>query len=158
MDGVIDHSWYERPPDVPVHVCAGGIVARVVGVSIYIALVREGDFPHYVIPKGHVHHGESLEKAAQREIEEETGFTDLTLVEKLGVKERLDFRKTEWKKTHYFLFATDQVRGNPTDDSVEQGPEWFQIETIPSLFWPEQKDLIENNRDRICRLLKRNFL
>ena len=151
---MIDGSWYKRPAEVAEHVCAGGIVARVAGGRIYIALVREGDFPDYVIPKGHVHRGESLEMAAEREIEEETGFTDLTLVEKLGVKERLDFGKTEWKKTHYFLFVTNQVHAIPADDSIKHTPEWFRIETIPSLFWPEQKDLIENNRDRICRLLK----
>jgi 8-oxo-dGTP pyrophosphatase MutT (NUDIX family) len=104
---MIDKTWYQRPLNVPEHVSAGGVVARVENAGVYIALVREKGLSHYVLPKGHVEAGESVEAAAKREIEEEAGFTELTLLAPLGIKERLDFGKRAWKQTHYYLFATE---------------------------------------------------
>ena len=82
---------------------------------LYFAVVGEGDLSGYVLPKGHVEPGEEIETAARREIEEEAGLSDLRLLGELGVRERMDFRKTGWKKTHYFLYLTEQADGRPTD-------------------------------------------
>jgi 8-oxo-dGTP pyrophosphatase MutT (NUDIX family) len=143
---MIDETWYKRPPNVPEHVAAGGIVARVEKDRVYIALAGERGLRQYVLPKGHVEDGESLEQAARREIEEEAGFSQLTLIAPLGVKERLDFSKRSWKRTHYFLFATEQVDGFPTDDKHHYQVKWFPLEEVPDLFWPEQTQLIRENR------------
>lgn len=150
---MIDKSWYIRPTGVAEHISAGGIVVRAKKNSVRIALIREGSTISYVLPKGHVEPGETPLMAAQREIEEEAGLSDLTLLADLGTRERLDFSKRSWKITHYFVFLTMQVKGKPTDPQIEYHTEWFRIEKLPDFFWPEQKELIESHRNQIATLV-----
>jgi 8-oxo-dGTP pyrophosphatase MutT (NUDIX family) len=152
---MIDETWYKRPPDVPEHTSAGGVVARFENGRVHVALVGEKGLNQYVLPKGHVEAGESLEQAAVREIEEEAGFTQLTLLAPLGIKERLDFDKRAWKKTHYFLFITAQADGVPVDHKHHYAAEWFPLDAFPDLFWPEQTQLIRENRLKIEEFIAR---
>ena len=152
-DTFIDESWYGRTPGLPDSVSAGGIVVRLENKRAYVALVSSRRKKQYILPKGHIDPGESIEEAARREIEEEAGLSELSLVADLGYKERLDFAKTCWKKTYYFLFTTAQVQGNPTDPYTAYQLHWFPLDELPPLFWPEQKELIEANRDQILRSL-----
>jgi 8-oxo-dGTP pyrophosphatase MutT (NUDIX family) len=147
----IDETWYQRPPGIRVRVDAGGIVARTDGGRVYIASVRENDLALYVLPKGGVKQGEDLVQAARREIEEEAGLTQLLLLQKLAVRERLSYDKQTWLVIHYFLFATSQIEGTPTDVEHDYTLCWFPIEEPPPLLWPEQEELIETYRDRIIR-------
>ena len=147
----IDDSWYRRPPGMPAHISAGGVVARVERGRVHIALVREGTRFQYVLPKGHVESGEMVEQAARREIAEETGLADLELLGTLGVRERLDFDRTSWKTTHYFLFVTTQRQGSSAHSGHEMT--WFPIDALPPMFWPEQRDLLESNREKIVALV-----
>ncbi|HBB35684.1 MAG TPA: ADP-ribose pyrophosphatase [Cyanobacteria bacterium UBA9273] len=151
---MIDQTWYKRIPGVPDHTSAGGVVARLENEQIYIALLQENRNSEYVLPKGHVEAGETIEEAARREIEEEAGLSHLQLIAPLGVRERLAFSKRSWKITHYFLFITDQVEGSPTDPDNDYQLEWFPLAQLPSFFWPEQREIIETNRDRIGELLR----
>lgn len=152
---MIDETWYKRPPGVREHLSAGGIVARAENGRVYVALVGEKGLSKFVLPKGHVEAGESLEQAAVREIAEEAGLSQLKLVAPLGIRERLDFGKQAWKKTHYFLFVTGQVDGTPTDKKHHYKVGWFPLDEIPDLFWPEQTQLIKDNRDTIVELLNK---
>ena len=133
---MIDESWYRRPPGIPEHVSAGGVVVRVKDGGVSVALVQEGEHPQYVLPKGHVEEGEELAQAARREIQEECGLTSLTLRAALGLRERLDYRKASWKRTHYFLFMAEQVEAVPTTQGRHASVEWFPIDALPSMFWP----------------------
>lgn len=153
---MIDDSWYQRPPNLPESISAGGIVVRLDRDKIWVAAVeevRKSDATKYVLPKGHLEAGETIEEAARREIEEEAGLTDLTLLAELGVLERLDFKKRSWKITHYFLYQTQQVEGKPTDLHCDYSLNWFPLDEIPAFFWPEQQKLIESNRDLIRQSL-----
>lgn len=152
---MINETWYQRPPGVPEHTSAGGLVARVENGRVHIALVGEKGLSQYVLPKGHVEAGETLEQAAAREIEEEAGFSQLTLLAPLGIKERLDFSKKAWKRTHYFLFITEQVDGVPMDRKHHYAAKWFPLDAFPDLFWPEQTQLIRENRRKIEGLIAR---
>src|SRR5688572_26737592 len=105
---VIDDTWYRRVPAVKERIAAGGIVLRQEDQRVYLALAREADFPHLVLPKGEVEPDETLEAAARREIREEVGLSDLQLIGMLGVLERLSYNKIYWVQTHYFLFTTTQ--------------------------------------------------
>jgi 8-oxo-dGTP pyrophosphatase MutT (NUDIX family) len=145
MPEIIDDTWYIKPTGGREKVAAGGVVVRAVGGQPYIALVREGPALAFVLPKGRLARGESPEAAARREIREEAGLTDLTLVADLGVRERFDFRKTHWKRTHYYLFRTRQADGKPTDPHRAYELHWFPAGRLPELLWPEQAALIREH-------------
>ncbi len=143
---MIDKSWYVKPEGIKEELTAGGVVACIKDGKVLIALTHENNYPDLCLPKGHVETGEDLVQTAIREIEEEAGLKNLTLVCKLGMKERLDFKKEYWKKTHYFLFVTSCI------DSPKI--KLFPMNSLPNLFWPEQRQLIEENRQKIINLVK----
>jgi 8-oxo-dGTP pyrophosphatase MutT (NUDIX family) len=149
----MDESWYRKPPGIKESIAAGGLVVRLVDDRIWVALVKEGNQEDYILPKGSLEAGEDLETAARREIEEEAGITSLELVAPLGIQERLNYRRKAWKVIHYYLFITDQESGLPTDTDHGYRCHWFPIDSLPGMFWPEQKQLIEDNRARIHELL-----
>jgi bis(5'-nucleosidyl)-tetraphosphatase len=151
---MIDDSWYKRPEGVKARVSAGGVVVRKEQDRILVAAVAEEGLNEHVMPKGHVEEGESLEDAARREIEEEAGLSQLTLLGELGTRERLSFDRKEWKTTHYFLFLTDQMDGQPTDLSHHYSLVWLRLDKPMRLFWPEQEELIESNRDKIQQMVE----
>jgi len=155
---MIDESWYERPPGVPDRTSAGGVVARIDDGQVYVALVGEVGLSDRVLPKGGVESGESLEAAARREIEEEAGLSSLELIGDLGIRERLSYDRVWWITAHYFLFATEQVEGIPTDVDHHYELAWCPIDRLPAIFWPEQRELIETNRDRIVGLVEEHCL
>jgi 8-oxo-dGTP pyrophosphatase MutT (NUDIX family) len=149
---VIDESWYIRPESgVKDRTSAGGIIIREGDDGeVWIALTRgEGALSGYILPKGGVDPGESIEEAARREIEEEAGFSELTLLESLGSRARLSYDKHRWITTHYFVFSTEETDPRPTDPNYDYVTEWFLLHgELPELFWPEQRALIESYRMR----------
>jgi ADP-ribose pyrophosphatase YjhB (NUDIX family) len=153
---VIDDTWYRRMPTVKDRITAGGIVLRQEGQRVYLAfarelaLAREEDFPRFVLPKGEVEPGETLEAAARREIREEVGLSDLQFIGKLGVLERLSYNKIYWVQTHYFLFTTAQKEGIPTDTQHHDAVWWFPLDDLPAMLWPEQRRLIDTHRETLA--------
>ncbi len=150
----IDDSWYVRPKDVKERVSAGGVVVRLDGDQILVLVARERGRPGGYLPKGGIKKGETLEEAAKREIEEEAGVSDLTLLDSLGTLERLNFRRTRWVKTHLFLFITSQIDAVPTEPDRHDRPLWCPIRDVSIIIWPEQRRLIEKNRRMIVEAAK----
>ncbi|HJN85345.1 NUDIX domain-containing protein [Candidatus Uhrbacteria bacterium] len=94
-------------------ISSGGIVYKVTKRGVHVAFVRDS-VGKMTFPKGHVEHGESIEKTARREILEETGLRGLRLVRKLG-KIKIEFEDRYVKKgdtikkdIHYFLFEAPE--------------------------------------------------
>jgi 8-oxo-dGTP pyrophosphatase MutT (NUDIX family) len=128
-------------------IAAGGIILNTDGE---VALVTNGtEGPWWGFPKGHVDEGEEILEAAKREITEETGLTELTLVKKLGTYKR--FRgmagggddTSEMKTIHMFLFTTNQTALAPQDP---QNPEarWAPLsEVAEMLTHPKDRDFFK---------------
>jgi 8-oxo-dGTP pyrophosphatase MutT (NUDIX family) len=153
---VIDETWYVRPAGVRDRTSAGGVVIRRdAGGRILVALTGEPGMEGYILPKGGIESGETLLETARREVAEEAGFTDLTLLGELGLRERLSYDRRRWITTHYFLFRTEQVEPRPTDPNHAYLARWFDLdEPLPPMLWPEQRALLETERERIRALLK----
>jgi bis(5'-nucleosidyl)-tetraphosphatase len=145
--------YYTKPLNVKHRTGAGGIVARRDGERVVVALIRDRGDHEYVLPKGGVEYGESLEQAAAREIEEEAGFRELTCLGELGVGERLGGKKNVWQKTHYFLFVTDEVDGKPTDRR-DWEVHWHDLDRLPTIYWPEQDKLVRDNLKKIASAVR----
>ncbi|MEK7601993.1 MAG: NUDIX domain-containing protein [Patescibacteria group bacterium] len=90
--------------------CGGGIV---LGDSGTVALVRRRPDTLWFFPKGHLEGGETHEDGARREISEETGLTNLELLDTLGSYARPkilvdgSYDENEMKEIHMFLFAAE---------------------------------------------------
>ena len=140
----VDQSFYVRPPGVKDRTSAGGLVVRQDDATgqILIALIHEANADGWFLPKGGVEDGESLEDTARREIHEEAGFSQLTRLAASGAA-RLGWRRQIWITTHYFLFATRETTGIPTDPKHRYEASWFPLDELPPMFWPDQKELVE---------------
>jgi 8-oxo-dGTP pyrophosphatase MutT (NUDIX family) len=87
---------------------AGGIV---LGDHGTIALILSKNSGAWLFPKGHVEEGETDEEASLREIQEETGLTNLEYIDDLGGFERIQHPGSdgigEIKEVRMFLYAAE---------------------------------------------------
>lgn len=88
---------------------AGGIV---LGDRAEVVMVRHKRGQNtWFFPKGRVEPGEDEETTARREVEEETGLTDLEFLDDLGTYERYhmnpngEIERSEIKEIHMYLYA-----------------------------------------------------
>ncbi len=104
----------------------------------------------YVIPKGHKKEDEDLEEAALRETQEESGYSDIKIVEYLGSKTYILPWDTPIKKTdHYFLalLKSDkkekQILTSWEEDS-RMKPLWMVLEEgFNTLTWEGNPEILE---------------
>tara|TARA_B100000674_G_scaffold496075_1_gene525231 strand:+ start:2629 stop:3132 length:504 start_codon:yes stop_codon:yes gene_type:complete len=151
----IDESWYIKPDGIKERFSCGGVVCRVDDAGqIWVLLTHEKDNRHFVLPKGGREAGEKDLDTAGREVLEETGIHDLSMITDLGWSRRLSFKKHIWSNTHFFLFYTQQLIGSPTDDEHFHDPAWFDLKDDRPYFWPDQRRLIQDNRIKINDLVR----
>lgn len=109
---------------------AGAIILREVDGGLRIGLAhRDRSEKAWVLPKGHVEAGETLEQAALREIYEETGLTRVQLLTYLGSLKRESTRKNgdiEQKTIHYYLaYTIEDGQQTPPPEAGFTGIGWF---------------------------------
>lgn len=129
-------------------VTAGGIVVRN-NPDKQILLIKFSDNTGLGIPKGHVEENETLEETAIREVTEETGLTNLTIIKKLGVITRPavedDGTKVE-KDIHLFLMKTDDTSHGKADEDYG----WYSIdEAITKMGFPQEAEFLRKIKDEI---------
>ena len=132
---------------------AGGIIKGPDGRIVLVC--QHGN--SWSFPKGGVEEGETLLQAAIREIDEETGITELQLVKELGSYERYSIGKDgvgetmEWgmRKRTLFLFTTDQHALNPRDDEVTEARYVSLDEAAEMLTHEKDKEFFASVRDTI---------
>src|SRR3989338_4480075 len=67
---------------IPVEICAGGVVMRYSQGEPLVLLILD-PYNQWTLPKGHVEENESIEDAALREVQEETGLQAIILKENI---------------------------------------------------------------------------
>jgi len=126
---------------------AGGIVLNQLNEVIVVS--QRGD--SWSLPKGHVDPGETPQQAAEREIIEESGVTQLAFIRDLGSYERYKIGKggegedtSELKRIHMFLYKTLQQALAPTDADNPEA-RWVPIEDVSKLLThPKDKEFFES--------------
>lgn len=107
-------------------ISVGGVVVNK-GKAV---VVFQEEMGTWALPKGHMEGGESEEESARREIEEETGITDLKFVKKLGSYTRGTRKDSGVKKNITFLyFTTDQKELDPLDPENPVA-KWVKIDEV----------------------------
>lgn len=140
-------------------VSAGAFILREIDGQLKIALARrKRSTKTWVLPKGHVEGGESLEQAALREIYEEAGLARVQLLTYLGSMVRAVSQEGEplpepHKIVHYYLayaLPTGQPE-LPTEEGYELA-DWFEpAQALELLPYEQEKAFM---REHLGRLLE----
>ena len=119
---------------------AGAIILREIEGELKIALAQhQRTDKTWVLPKGHVEEGESIEEAALREIHEETGLDNVQLIMRLGTVMRESIKRNgdlEQKTIYFFLaYALENKPPYIPTDRLFTEVGWFKpkqaIELLP---------------------------
>lgn len=121
-------------------VSAAGVVIR----GSKVVVLYDKKCKHFVLPQGHRHAGEALIQTAQREIMEETGYTDLMYIKKLYSYQYHFLRDNQivFKSTRVYLFKLQTTRRKP---QVLEAHEMYEARLIPIrravtiLHWPQDR-------------------
>lgn len=117
---------------------SGGIVFRLTAdqKDVEILLIQDSK-GRWTIPKGHIEPGETAKMTARREIEEETGLRNFSVLTWLG-KIHFKYRRADklvLMTTQIYLVQSLDAREMPTGEKWMRGINWFPFS--------EALDLIE---------------
>ena len=123
----------ERKQKVKVEISAGGIVFKRLKIKdkkekILLLLIKDS-YGKWALPKGHIEEGEKTEKAAIREINEETGLKNLKVVKKLD-KIKFFFKlkgKLIFKIVEHFLLETPENSKAVAQKSEIKDLKWVSL-------------------------------
>ena len=148
----IEKLWKSFKKKFPVVEAAGGLVERTDNKLLFIFRNNKWD-----LPKGGVEKKELIIEAAQREVTEETGVSDLIVQKQLSETFHI-FKKGKrfrLKKTYWFKMSTSYM--GKTKPQTEEGikkTEWVSKEKIDEIL----NDAFENIRIIVLEVLKSDTL
>jgi len=129
---------------------AGGIVTKKENGKLLLCLIKHED-GFLVFSKGHMDAGETKEKAALREVEEETGLTNLTITKRLGnvIRPSTENSGEKVKKTiSLFLMQPSTYEHKGADE--EYG--WFTYQqAIDGLGFEQEKSFLVKRWQQIIQ-------
>ncbi len=134
---------------------AGGVVVNNEGS---VLVVSQGD--SWSLPKGHIDPGENARQAAEREIAEESGITQLSYLKDFGSYERHRIKAggrgedmSELKTITMFLYTTSQFNLQPTDPHNPEA-RWVEPDEVAELLThPKDKAFFESILPQIKELV-----
>lgn len=134
-------------------VSAGGVLFRPSTDGGYeVALIKPRGKKVYALPKGLVEEGEEPEKAALREVEEETGMKG-EITDYLGYVKYYYYSREEdvryFKLVHFYLMRFTGERDEGHDWEVE-GVEWVPLEKAGRMIsYRTERDIVERAAQRL---------
>jgi ADP-ribose pyrophosphatase YjhB (NUDIX family) len=126
---------------------AGGVVVNRGRIAL---VLQRGEV--WSLPKGHLKKREGHLDAAIREIREETGLTQISLIRELGIYERpkIGLNKlddpTELKRIRMFLFLTEEEPLQPEDRKILEARWVVEAEVANLLTHPKDTGFFESIR------------
>ena len=125
---------------------AGGVVVN--GDGYILVVSQKGT--SWSLPKGHIEDGEDPLAAAKREIYEESGIKNLTLVKRLPSYKRFKISlsggddMSEQKTIHMFLFMTTDKDLSPLDPDNPEA-RWLSKKDVTSILThPKDKEFFQD--------------
>jgi 8-oxo-dGTP diphosphatase len=144
--GTYDASRYERP-SVTVDVVIFTLIER----ELHVLLVRRRRWPHegmWAIPGGFVQMDESLEQAARRELEEETGVRDIYLEQLYTFGDPKRDPRTRVISVAYFaLVRADKQTLRVSEESMDV--RWFPVTRLPGQLAFDHDSILAAALDRL---------
>jgi 8-oxo-dGTP pyrophosphatase MutT (NUDIX family) len=138
-----------RPRGTPrLEISAGGVVVRHGAGGARVLLIRDS-YRNWGFPKGHLEAGETAAEAALREVREETGLGDLSLVGAIDTIEwEFRFRGRLVHKTcHFFLMETRHARTRPQRDEGITACRWLPLdEAVAAISYANARAVLEQAR------------
>lgn len=130
------------------------VIFTICDEQLRLLLVKRAGEPfrgHWALPGGFVNMDESLEKAARRELEEETGVRGVYLEQlyTFGKPDR-DPRERVITVAYYALVPADTV--NPQAASDADAVDWFSLGELPELAF-DHKEIVSMAHERLVAKL-----
>ena len=113
---------------------AGGVVFRLDGGRALFLLIRDS-YRNWGFPKGHLEGGEAPERAALREVMEETGLEELAVRGEIGcIDWHFRFRGRLIHKTcHFYLMESAGAQTSPQREEGITACRWLSLDEARAL-------------------------
>jgi len=108
-----------------------------------LAIFRRG---HWDLPKGKIEKGESLEEAAVREVQEETGIQNVKLKEKIGTTYHTYSTKKHkrvLKVSHWYKMKTKDLDVTPQIEEDIEKVEWVDLSDFMVSYRPIYSNILD---------------
>ena len=120
------------------HISAGCYLLRKNGNKYELLVIHREKLlgeEKYVLPKGHQEGNEALEETAKREVTEETGYTDIEIIEKIATNDYiLSWNKDVHKTDNYFLAILK------SEKLIDQKLTKAEADSKMEILWMDWKD------------------